>query len=243
MARLVIVGDRERPRVAELLMSEGLEVEGCKPDLDLVLGIVQSFGPDVVLFEVAGLNRSILHLCGAIQNATAAPIAFLLERGVERDVLDAYAGGAHTVVCEPVGAHELVARVRAVLRRAPARNEPGPDVIVVGPVVLDRGRRQVTVGGTVVAMPRKEFDIAELLMCRAGTVVSRNQLVRELWGSARDTKTLDVQVGRLRAKLLAAEGRQRIITVRGLGYRFATDQDLDLVAEDPQPVNATPAPA
>jgi two-component system, OmpR family, response regulator RegX3 len=243
MSRLVVVEDRERPRAAELLLHEGLEVEGCKPEVDLVLSIIQTFGPDVVLLEVSGVNRSILRLCGAIQAATTAPIALVTEQSIERDVLDAYAAGAHTVVCEPVGAHELVARVRAVLRRVPTRNEPAPDVLVVGPVVLDRGRRQLTVAGQVVALPRKEFDIAELLMCRAGTVVSRNQLVRELWGTARDTKTLDVQVGRLRAKLVAAEGRQRIITVRGLGYRFATDQDLELVAEPAQAASAASAQA
>ena len=85
-------------------------------------------------------------------------------------------------------------------------------------------------------VPRKEFDIAEMLMSRAGTLVSRVQMTRELWGSTRDTKTLDVQVGRLRTKLVAAEGRQRIITVRGVGYRFATDDDL---ARD-EPAGAAP---
>jgi two-component system response regulator RegX3 len=231
MSRLVVVEDRERPRAAELLVHEGMEVEGCKPESDLVVSIIQTFGPDVVVFDVAAVSQPLLRLIAAVQTATAAPLAVVTEQSSEREVLNAYAAGAQTVVCEPVGAHELVARIRAVLRRVPARNEAAPDVLVVGAVVLDRGRRQVTVAGHVVAMPRKEFDIAELLMCRAGTVVSRTQLVRELWGTARDTKTLDVQVGRLRAKLLAAEGHQRIITVRGLGYRFATDQDLDLVRE------------
>jgi DNA-binding response OmpR family regulator len=69
-------------------------------------------------------------------------------------------------------------------------------------------------------------------MCNAGAVVMRSQLIRDLWGAARDTKTLDVQVGRLRARLLAAEGRRRIITIRGLGYRFATDEDLDALPVD-----------
>jgi DNA-binding winged helix-turn-helix (wHTH) protein len=74
-------------------------------------------------------------------------------------------------------------------------------------------------------MPRREFDIAELLMRKAGRVVTRDELVRELWGTARDTKSLDVQVGRLRAKLTEAEGRQRIVTVRGVGFRFMTDDE------------------
>jgi two-component system, OmpR family, response regulator RegX3 len=231
MARVVVVEERVRPRAADLLVREGIEVEGCKADPDLVLAAVQGFAPDAVLLEVVTITRGALRLCSSIPAVTAAPVAVFCERAPERDVLDAYAAGAHTVMCEPVGAHEFVARVRAVLRRAPARQEAAPDLLVVGAVVLDRGRRQVTVRGEVVPMPRKEFDIAELLMCRAGSVVTRVQLVRELWGTARDTKTLDVQVGRLRARLLAAEGCQRIITVRGLGYRFATDLDL-AVADD-----------
>jgi DNA-binding winged helix-turn-helix (wHTH) protein len=79
-----------------------------------------------------------------------------------------------------------------------------------------------------IRIPRREFDIAELLMRDAGKVVSRQKIVRELWGTVRDTKSLDVQVGRLRARLTAAEGRRRIVTVRGVGFRFLADDDPEL---------------
>jgi len=82
--------------------------------------------------------------------------------------------------------------------------------------------------GEVVRLPRREFDIAELLMRHAGRVVPRSEIVREIWGSLRDTKSLDVQVGRLRMRLAVAEGRRRIVTVRGIGYRMLTDDDSEL---------------
>ena len=91
--------------------------------------------------------------------------------------------------------------------------------------MLDAGRREFFVSGQEVRTPRREFDIAALLMRDAGRVVSRQKIVRELWGSLHDTKSLDVQVGRLRSRLAAAEGRRRIVTVRGIGYRFLTDDD------------------
>ena len=112
-----------------------------------------------------------------------------------------------------------------VLRRAPTPDDDAnPDKVVVGPILLDRARRELFVHGTQVAVPRREFDIAEVLMRKAGRVVARKEIIRELWGAARDTKSLDVQVGRLRTKLTAAEGRQRIVTVRGVGFRFLTDE-------------------
>jgi two-component system response regulator RegX3 len=225
--RVAVVEDRHRPRLAALLADQGLAVETTSSGIDVVSKVIETTDPDLVVLEVSSVSRAIIRLCSLLQVVTRVPIAVFSELASEHDVIEAYTAGAQAVIAEPVGSYELVARVRALLRRAPTRTPMPSDTVVVGPVVLDRGRRQVTVNGTVVSMPRKEFDIAELLMCRAGSVVPRAQLVRELWGSARDTKTLDVQVGRLRAKLMAAEGRRRIITVRGLGYRFATDDDLE----------------
>ena len=227
MARIVVVEEREQPRIAELLAAEGLTVERTPGTGDVLAKLIANVEPDVVVLELASTSRSAIRWLEAAQAVTRAPLALFLEFATEREIVAGYAAGAHSVIVEPVGPYELIARIRAVLRRAPPKTAPTTDIIVVGPVVLDRARRQVTVAGQIVAMPRKEFEIAELLMQQAGGVVSRTQLVRQLWGSARDTKTLDVQVGRLRAKLAAAEGRRRLLTVRGVGYRFATDDDLD----------------
>jgi two-component system response regulator RegX3 len=227
MARVIVIEERDEPRVATLLAAEGMTVELASPMPDVLTKEIQLSVPDLVVIETQALARGVVRACTAIRAISLVPITVLFERGSEREVVDAYGAGADALIAEPVGPHELVARVRAALRRAPRSRVVDDDVITVGPIQLDRARRQVTVNGELVPLPRKEFDIAEVLMCNAGAVVMRTQLIRDLWGTARDTKTLDVQVGRLRARLLAVEGRRRIITIRGLGYRFATDDDLD----------------
>jgi DNA-binding response OmpR family regulator len=232
MARVIVIEERERPRVAALLTAEGMIVEPASAAPDVLVKQIQLAEPDLVVVETDVLARGVVRECAAIRAVSSVPITVLFERGSEREVIDAYGAGADALVAEPVGPHELVARVRAALRRAPQRRVADDDVVTVGPIQLDRARRQLTVNGDLIPLPRKEFDIAEVLMCNAGAVVMRSQLIRDLWGAARDTKTLDVQVGRLRARLLAAEGRRRIITIRGLGYRFATDEDLDALPVD-----------
>jgi DNA-binding winged helix-turn-helix (wHTH) protein len=127
-----------------------------------------------------------------------------------------------------------------VLRRNPPAAEVTTDSIVVGPIVLDNARRELFVHGTPIRVPRREFDIAELLMRDAGRVVTRQKIVRELWGTVRDTKSLDVQVGRLRSRLASAEGRRRILTVRGVGFRFLVDDDPELEPVDLTLVSAVP---
>src|SRR5262245_40974689 len=112
-------------------------------------------------------------------------------------------------------------------------SDTAPDIITIGPIRLDLARRELTVRGDRIPLPRREFDIAELLMQDAGRVVPRRVIVRELWGSMRDTKSLDVQVGRLRNRLSKAAGCPCIFTVRGLGFRFASDGELkEALGED-----------
>ena len=235
MAQVMVVEERDEPRARSVLAAEGLEVENVSGSIEVVLKAVETELPGVVIVETTTFSRPASRVCAVLQGGPTQ-IAVLCAHTTEREVIAAYTAGADAVIVEPVGMHELVARVRALLRRVPARTEATSEVVVVGPIALDRARRQLTVNGEVMPVPRKEFDIAEMLMSRAGTLVSRVQMTRELWGSTRDTKTLDVQVGRLRTKLVAAEGRQRIITVRGVGYRFATDDDL---ARD-EPAGAAP---
>ena len=236
MSRLMIVEHRSRGRVATLFRTEGFEVETVG-SIDEVEHMITSFAPEVVVVEWTSVDDRALALCEAIVPATTAPLVLLCEQGNEGEVMAGYAAGAASVLADSTGPRELVARVRALLRRRPLDAVPSADVVAVGPVVLDRSCRKVTVGGRPVPMPRREFDIAEALMRRAGAVVTRRSLLLELWGGAhRDSKTLDVQVGRLRARLANAEGRRRIITVRGVGYRFLTDADLARgVHEHPEP--------
>lgn len=187
----------------------------------------RAFGPKLVLIEVEALDDAGVALCTALAGVTVAPVVVVCPRADESLVLDAYRAGAASVLTDDTGPRELVARARALLRRGVVQEAERGDVVTIGSIVLDRSCRKVTVDGRLVPMPRREFDIAEALMRRAGTVVTRQSLLLELWGGAhRDSKTLDVQVGRLRARLAAAEGRRRILTVRGVGYRFVTDEDL-----------------
>jgi DNA-binding response OmpR family regulator len=221
------VEQREVPRAAMLLESEGFTVVTAVHERE-ALTVVESFQPDIVLVESVVPSRSVLALCTFLRAAGQAPLALLTGPCAERDAVAAFTSGIDGLVIEPVGHHELVARIRALLRRVPASVDTQADRVVVGPVVLDSARRELSVCGEPVRIPRREFDIAELLMREAGRVVPRQAIVRELWGTVRDTKSLDVQVGRLRSRLSAIEGRRRIVTVRGVGFRFLTDDDPEL---------------
>lgn len=237
MGHVVVVEERDEPRLGSLLAREGIAFASAPATLDVVRKLVRTDEPDLVVLEVTSITQTALRLCQSLQSEVPhVAVTVFAVRANERDVVEAYGAGAMTVVIEPVGSHELIARVRATLRRMPSRWAPVGERIVVGPVTLDRARREVAVHGELIALPRKEFEIAQVLMENAGGVVTKAQLVRALWGSPRDTKTLDVQVGRLRAKLVAAEGVQRIRTVRGLGFRFVTDEDLEHDAALDSPV-------
>jgi two-component system response regulator RegX3 len=161
----------------------------------------------------------------------------------EEDVVAGLRSGADALVVDGVGAREFVARIRALLRRTPPTAREEPDAITVGPVVLNRATRQVLVDGTPIAVPRREFDILDVLMRAVDRTVTRDSLRRQLWGTARDSRTLDVQVRRLRARLAAAEGQRRIVTVRGVGYRFSSaPEPVDSTLDSVEITLAPPAP-
>ena len=223
MARVLIAELGQRTTVSVLL--EETFTVFTAGDREEAMHTVMSLQPDLVVLEVGVPDEGAIQVCSAIRALTASPIVLMSGPCSERAVLSAFAAGADSVVAGLVGPHELVARIRALLRRAPPKSTEEGDVLVVGPIRLDRARREVTVNGELIAVPRREFDIAELLMRDVGRVVPRVVIVRELWGSMRDTKSLDVQVGRLRARLAAAEGRRRIVTVRGVGFRFLGDDE------------------
>jgi DNA-binding response OmpR family regulator len=232
MARVLVIERREPPRAAALLEAEGFTVVTAVQRREAVT-VIDTFRPDLVLVESVSPGGAVLDLCEGVRSAISVPLVLVSGPGPERDAVAAFGAGVDSVILEPVGRHELIARVRALLRRNPPTTDLGGDRIAVGPILLDRARRELLVHGELVRLPRREFDIAELLMREVGRVVARQKIVRELWGSVRDTKSLDVQVGRLRARLAAAEGRRRILTVRGVGFRFLADDDPELEPVDP----------
>jgi two-component system response regulator RegX3 len=227
MARVLVVERHGQARSAALFASEGIVVFTAI-DEDETRDAIRSFDPELVVVEAATPTEPVVELCRNIRAKTASPLVLLSGPCAESDAVAAYGAGVDTVVLEPVGRHELVARARAMLRRRPVVRVPDDDTISIGLVSLDTARRQLRVGDTVVAVPRREFDIAEVLMRNVGRVVPRAVIVRELWGSMRGTKSLDVQVGRLRARLLHAGAGTCIVTVRGVGFRFVSgDLEVD----------------
>jgi two-component system response regulator RegX3 len=162
-------------------------------------------------------------VCRALRSRSTVPVIMLTAKDSEVDKVVGLELGADDYVTKPYSARELVARIRAVLRRHGEPDELVTATIEAGPVRLDVDRHVVSVGGEPVSMPLKEFELLELLLRNAGRVLTRGQLIDRVWGSdyVGDTKTLDVHVKRLRAKVEPDPGSPRhIVTVRGLGYKF-----------------------
>jgi two-component system, OmpR family, response regulator RegX3 len=189
-------------------------------------------GPDLVLLDVMlpdGDGRDILR---EIRRTSRTPVVMLTARGEELDRVLGLELGADDYVTKPFSAAELAARVRAVLRRTDAgpSDETSGAVLEAGDVRVDLARHEATVGGEPVELTVKEFDLLRMLLERAGTVVKREQLIREVWNTSwfGSTKTLDVHVSALRRKLGDDPSEPRYIhTVRGVGFRFAAPGELD----------------
>ena len=192
---------------------------------------VERFAPALVVFHSA-FPLALLTMCASLRVHSAVPIVVLSESNAESDAIACLRAGADAYLLEPIGFRELIARMRALMRRTLHLQAP-IDVLTAGPVTLDRAGRHVWVRDRRIAMPRREFDILEMLMREAGRIVTRDALVRELWGAPRDTATLDVQVRRLRSRLLAEDGVSRIVTVRGVGYRFRAEVEIEEAAMGP----------
>jgi two-component system response regulator RegX3 len=182
-----------------------------------------------VLLDVMLPGLSGVDVCRALRRSSAVPIIMVTARDSELDTVVGLEVGADDYVFKPFRVRELVARIRSALRRAEQRppvvavgTEPVPAVLEEGGLVLDAGRREVLVDGVPVHLPRKEFELLELLMLNAGLVVTRETIIDRIWGSdyVGDTKTLDVHVKRVRAKIEPdPTNPTRISTVRGVGYR------------------------
>jgi len=224
VTRILIVEDEES--IAEpldfLLRREGYETEIAADGLAGIAAFDRG-GADLVLLDLMLPGLPGTEVCRELRARSTVPIIMLTAKDSEVDIVVGLELGADDYVTKPYKSRELLARIRAVLRR---RGEESPEetgVVEVGAVRMDVERHAVSVHGTEVAMPLKEFELLELLMRNAGRVLTRGQLIDRVWGSDYfgDTKTLDVHIKRIRSKIEDdPSSPARLVTVRGLGYRF-----------------------
>jgi two-component system response regulator RegX3 len=180
-------------------------------------------GADIVLLDLMLPGLSGTEVCRTLRTKSSVPVIMLTARDSEIDKVVGLELGADDYVTKPFSSRELVARVRAVLRRGTEPEDEASAALEAGRVRMDVERHVVTVDGEQLAMPLKEFELLEMLLRNAGRVLTRGQLIDRVWGAdyVGDTKTLDVHVKRLRAKIEPDPGAPRyLVTVRGLGYKF-----------------------
>ena len=183
--------------------------------------------PDLVLLDVMLPKVSGVDVCRELRRRSTVPSIMVTAKGSEIDTVVGLEVGADDYVTKPYRLRELVARIRAVLRRRPADNARAAsgEVLEVGDVRLDPERHEVEIRGEQVKLPLKEFELLEILLANAGRVLPRDTLIDRVWGTdyVGDTKTLDVHVKRLRAKVEPDPALPtRIVTIRGLGYKYDT---------------------
>ena len=225
---LILVVDDEqsyRDALSIALQREGFLVETAADGPEAIARF-DATKPALVLLDVMLPKISGVDVCRDLRARSRVPIIMVTARNSEIDAVVGLEVGADDYVTKPFRLRELIARVRAALRRVPLSDDEEPDrpeVLDVGDVRLDAARHEVFVRGSSVALPLKEFELLELLMANAGRVLTRDVLIDRIWGPNYfgDTKTLDVHIKRLRSKLEPDSARPtRIVTVRGVGYRY-----------------------
>ncbi len=225
MSRRVLVVDDD-PALAEML-GIVLSGDGFEPsfvaDGAAALEAFRRERPDLVLLDLMLPGLSGTEVCRELRTRSNVPIIMVTARDSEVDKVVGLELGADDYVTKPFSSRELVARIRAVLRRGAEPEELILNVVEAGPVRMDVERHVVSVDGNHVQLPLKEFDLLELLLRNADRVLTRGQLIDRVWGAdyVGDTKTLDVHVKRLRAKIEPDPANPKyLVTVRGLGYKF-----------------------
>jgi two-component system response regulator RegX3 len=223
MTRVLVVEDEESysDALAYMLRKEGYEV-AIAADGNTALTEFDRFGPDIVLLDLMLPGVPGTEVCRQIRQSSSVPVIMVSAKDDEVDKVVGLELGADDYVTKPYSPRELVARIRAVLRRG---QEPDlmPDTLEAGPVRMDVERHVVTVDGNEQRLPLKEFELLEMFLRNPGRVLTRGQLIDRVWGSdyVGDTKTLDVHVKRLRAKLEPDPSEPKLlVTVRGLGYKL-----------------------
>jgi two-component system response regulator RegX3 len=224
MTRVLVVEDEESfsDALSYMLGREGFEAV-VAPTGPEALAEFDRAGADIVLLDLMLPGLPGTEVCRQLRSRSSVPIIMLTAKDSEVDKVVGLELGADDYVTKPYSARELVARIRAVLRRRGDVEAPADGALEAGPVRMDVERHVVAVDGEPVALPLKEFDLLELLLRNAGRVLTRGQLIDRVWGSdyVGDTKTLDVHVKRLRAKIEPDPANPRhLLTVRGLGYKL-----------------------
>lgn len=224
MTRILVVEDEESfsDALSFMLKREGFEVT-VAADGNAAVSEFDANGADLVLLDLMLPGISGTEVCKNIRGKSNVPIIMVSAKDGEIDKVLGLELGADDYVTKPFSSRELLARVRAVLRRHGEVDELVPLVVEAGPVRMDVDRHVVTVRGSSVPMPLKEFDLLEMLVRNSGRVMTRGQLIDRVWGAdyVGDTKTLDVHVKRLRAKIEEDPANPvHLVTVRGLGYKY-----------------------
>jgi two-component system response regulator RegX3 len=224
VTRILVVEDEESfsDPLSYLLRREGYEV-AVADDGPQALDEFDRNGADLVLLDLMLPGLPGTEVCRQLRTRSKVPVIMLTAKDGEIDKVVGLELGADDYVTKPYSSRELVARIRAVLRRGSEPELTSGATVEAGPVRMDVERHVVTVNGQAVPMPLKEFELLEMLLRNAGRVLTRMQLIDRVWGSdyVGDTKTLDVHVKRLRGKLEPDPATPRyLLTVRGLGYKF-----------------------
>jgi two-component system response regulator RegX3 len=224
VTRILVVEDEESfsDALSFMLKREGFEVT-VAADGNVAVNEFDANGADLVLLDLMLPGISGTEVCKNIRGKSNVPIIMVSAKDGEIDKVLGLELGADDYVTKPFSSRELLARVRAVLRRHGEVDELLPLVVEAGPVRMDVDRHVVTVRGSSVPMPLKEFDLLEMLVRNSGRVMTRGQLIDRVWGAdyVGDTKTLDVHVKRLRAKIEEDPANPvHLVTVRGLGYKY-----------------------
>jgi two-component system response regulator RegX3 len=226
MTKVLIVEDEISfsDALAYLLKKESYEVEVAVNGKQAI-ELFNSFSPDLILLDLMIPEVSGTEVCRIIRSTSQVPIIMLTAKDSEIDKVVGLELGADDYVTKPYSSRELLARIKAVMRRnsGDSHNVEDGQELTVGPIRMDLDKHQVTVNSIAVAFPLKEFELLEYLMRNSGRVLTRSQLIDRVWGNDYygDTKTLDVHIKRLRAKIEADPANPKIIhTIRGLGYKL-----------------------
>ncbi|GGO92359.1 DNA-binding response regulator [Nocardioides phosphati] len=224
MTRVLVVEDEESyiDALTYMLRKEGFEVAVATNGNDALTEFDRN-GADIVLLDLMLPGLPGTEVCRQIRQTSSVPVIMVSAKDDEVDKVVGLELGADDYVTKPYSPRELVARIRAVLRRGSDTGDLAPQTLEAGPVRMDVERHVVTVDGVDTRLPLKEFELLEMFLRNPGRVLTRGQLIDRVWGSdyVGDTKTLDVHVKRLRAKLEPDPSDPKyLVTVRGLGYKL-----------------------